>query len=184
MRFHELWKNYEDMRSMGFNPSGSYSAEGSRITRSGTNVGVNNYRLKSFLTDYRHFSGQEPANFKRMCNFLQEICSNKDIETILAHERKSWDDAGILAGWHNDFTAEDVISAMDKEEVFHTIRTGKGNHVTLTEVKARIDENALWAEISTIVFNRMLAIRNVNYVIQPLLNAEASLQVPSQMSTQ
>lgn len=165
------------MRQEGFDPSGSFSADGLSIQRTDRRFGVSVFRLKSFLVDYRHFSGQERANFLRMLKLLQKLCNDERVGEFVAQERANWKDAGQLSGWHNNFVADDVIDAIDKEEVFHTKRTGKGMHVPLADVKARLDDPALWAEVSLIAYTRMLSIRNVNYFLQPLLRGRCFLQL-------
>lgn len=177
-RYRELWRNFEDMREMGFDPSGSYTASGVKISRAGNGVGVSEFRLKSFFTDYRHFSGREPANFHSMCRLIQKVCRDPRLAGLIAREQEMWASAGVLAGWHNNFSADDVIDAMDKEEVFHTERKGKGDYVRLSDVKARLEDKALWAEVSIIVYHRMCAIRNIHYFIQPLLSGERAVQLP------
>lgn len=177
-RFQTLWGNYEDMRSMGWNPSGSYFFDKGRVTRSEDNSGVNEYRLKSFLTDYRHFSGKEPANFHSMCGLVQKVCREDRVVKLINEEKQKWDRSGFLSGWRNDFNADEVIDAMEKEEIFHTIRKGGSNKASLSDLKRRLDDKALWSEVSLIVYNRMLAIRNVHVVIKPLRNGENAIQIP------
>ena len=138
-RFQELWANFEELRKSGINLSGGAEFESSGIVRSDVDLGVSRFRIKGFLVDYRHFHGQEePSNFLSVLKIVQRCCRDQRVVDLLAKNRNDWNSAGALSGWHNDFTLDEIVDAVFKEAVFHTVPHGKQIRVRLDDVEAKL----------------------------------------------
>lgn len=178
-RFQELWANFDDLRKSGVNLSGDFHLERSGVVRSDIDLGVSRFRIKGFLVDYRHFHGQEePSNFLSVLKVVQRRCRDQSMIDLLAKNRDDWINAGALSGWHNDFTLDEVVDALFKEEVFHTKPRGKRVRVRLDDVAEKMSSSAMWYEITYMAYSRMLAVRNLNWILEPIFSGRDELRLP------
>ncbi|MCA2014233.1 hypothetical protein LCM17_22270 [Cereibacter sphaeroides] len=177
-RFSEFWKNFEDLKSSGLNFNGQhvYDVKGQAKTLS--SLGVSRYRVKGYLVDYRHFHAQgEPANFYGVVNLLKKSFRNPEAQSFLERVRDQWDEAGFLSGWHNNLPLDNIVDAVFKESIFHTHPTGQPM-VRLADVEKVLSGDAIWFELTFMAYNRMLAIRNLNWSLDVIVDGGDELKVP------
>lgn len=178
-RFKELWANFEDLKTSGINLSGGFRLESSGMVSSDIDLGVSRFRIKGFLVDYRHFHGQdEPAHFHSVLNVITRRCRDQRLIEVVDRNRQDWNGAGALSGWHNDFTLDETVDAVFKEDVFHTVRSGKRIRVRLDDVAAKLSTAAMWYEITYMTYSRMLVIRNINWILEPIFLGKHEVRVP------
>jgi len=178
-RFQQLWANFEDLKSSGLNLSGHHVYDINNIIQTSVDLGVSRFRIKGFLVDYRHFHGQEePANFHRNLNAITRCCRDSRLIETVNLNRKRWNDAGALSGWYNDFTLDEIVDAVFKEDIFHTDPRGKQVRVRLGDVSAGLSSEALWFEITNMACARMLIIRNINWILEPIFLGGNEIRIP------
>lgn len=178
-RFKELWANFEDLRISGLNLSGqSRICDHGRVD-SDVNLGVSLFRIKGFLVDYRHFHGQEePAYFFSIIKILRRRWRHPDLNIRLDRAYAEWAKAGVLSGWNSALTLDDIVDAVFKEEIFHTNPKGKNARVSLHDVSKEMTQSAVWYEITFMTYSRMLVIRNINWLIKPIISGGNALRIP------
>lgn len=178
-RFKELFANFDDLRNSGFNLNGGFELARNGVVESNCNLGVSRFRIKGFLVDYRHFHGQEePAQFLAILKLIQRRCRDDRLLRRLKDIRKDWDAAGTLSGWHNDFTLDEVVDAVFKEDVFHSTPKGKKIRVRLHDVETKLSASAMWYELAYMTYSRMQKIRNVNWIIAPVITGKNEVRIP------
>jgi hypothetical protein len=181
-RFDELWENWQGLVREGLSLSGRFSVDGEGQLDGGENLGISRFRVKGFLVDYRHFTGnKEPVKFERICNILNRHSSNSRVRKLILHEKGRWKNAPSIAGWHNDFSADDVINAVINGEYFHSNPTAK-SAVSLAEVRKRMSERALLWCITEIAHSRLLCIRNINFLLGPVYERRNFVKIPEEHS--
>lgn len=178
-RFNELWANFKDLETAGLNLNGHHVFDINDRIQTTVDLGVSRFRIKGFLVDYRHFHGQdEPAHFHSVMNVITRRCRDQRLIEVLDRNREDWNDAGTLSGWHNDFTLGETVDAVFKEDVFHTVRSGKQIRVRLDDVAAKLSTAAMWYEMTYMAYSRMLIIRNINWILDPVFLGKQEVRVP------
>lgn len=179
-RFREFWDNFEDLRALGFSLNAGFKQEQSGVVTTDASLGVSRFRLKGYLVDYRHFSGREPTHFYSIVNTLRRRCREVSVTNRLDRAKVDWDGCSALCGWNNDFSVDEVIEAAFKEEIFHTHPKGEHIRVRMDDVAKKFSPDVLWYELASVAYNRMLIIRNIDWMLQPIYQGTQFLRVPSQ----
>lgn len=178
-RFQELSSNFDDLKSSGLNLNGHHVYDINNIIQTTVDLGVSRFRIKGLLVDYRHFYGQgEPAHFQSVLNIIMRCCQDRRLIEEIDRNRKKWRDSGTIAGWHNDFTLDEIVDAVFKEDIFHTDRHGKQIKVRLEDVSAKLSPDAIWYEIIHMSYSRMLIISNIDWILDPVFSGKNELQIP------
>lgn len=176
--FSELWKNFEDLRNCGFEFGGSFRLEAEGLNSD--QLEVSRFRIKAFLVDYRHFHNPNGKNafFYNVCNLLCDVTNDKIVESMIANQISNWDGQhNSILGWHNDFVVYDFMEVLLNERVFHSGRKGNYTDRLLIELEAKFGESAIWRLAALIVYDRMLCVRNVNWMIGPVLEGRSEVRV-------
>lgn len=84
-----------------------------------------------------------------------------------------------MAGWHNDFTVADILETTFNTRIFHIDDRPRYSDKTKEALALAFDENAVWWGVLLIAYNRMLCIRNINWIIGPILNGQSAVQIPT-----
>lgn len=108
LRFEKLWANFEDLKSLSLNLSGNFELLVGRQVDGGE-IGVNRFRLKGYLMDYRQFYETGPVNFFSTCNIIKRRCFNEERHDIVKENKRSWKKAGFLSGWYNQLSCEEFF---------------------------------------------------------------------------
>ena len=162
LRFKELWANWDDLKENGINLSGNFELQGDGRIHGRNELGVDRFRLKGFFMDYRHFAAQkEPIEFGRICNLIKKHFNDSRVCSVIDHEKKRWKNCAGLSSWHPNLTAEQFLLAEINENYFHSNATNEKN-ITLEEVRSKMSEDARLYEMTYIVYERLLCIRNLN----------------------
>ncbi|WP_270727779.1 hypothetical protein [Shimia sp. Alg240-R146] len=177
-RFVELWENFEDLKAMGFNLNGGHYRDKHNKIQTTADLGVSRFRLKGFLVDYRHFDHQnEPAYFNSIVNKIRQRCRDADVTALLDENQNHWREAGVLRGWSNEFSANQFLQAMFGEDLFHSNPKGQ-RKVRMREIEAKLSSDAIWYEIAMMAYDRLLVVRNLNWILHPVYSGRCELQIP------
>ena len=178
-RFQELWSNFDDLKSSGLNFDGHHIYDINNIIKTSVDLGVSRFRIKGVLVDYRHFYGQgEPSNFQSILNIIKRCCQDHRLIEVIDRNKNEWGNAGTIAGWHNDFTLDEIVDAVFKEDVFHTDRHGKEIKVWLEDVSAKLSPEAIWYEMTHMAYSRMLIIGNIDEILDPVFSEKNEIRIP------
>lgn len=179
-QFEEFWSNYQDLRDSGLDLQISLSAENGRVSANAMNL--SRHRVKGFLADYRlfHDRSSERISFTKIVRLLHEACPDPELAEIIERNQKEWHSPLIpMAGWHNDFTVADILETTFNTRIFHIDDRPRYSDKTKEALALAFDENAVWWGVLLIAYNRMLCIRNINWIIGPILNGQSAVQIPT-----
>jgi hypothetical protein len=173
--FSELWSNWESLKSLGLKLGGSFQNKGNGQV-SGSSCGVEIHRLKGFYLDFRFFVAEkEPTQFFKVINKISGFCKDSRLHKCLAHNRTSWKEAGVLHEWHG-FKADELIKVMFNADLFHSDKVLQPKSSLIREsMSSELAHHLLTFSI----YNRMLVIRNLNWIIKPLTVNHQCIQLPS-----
>jgi hypothetical protein len=175
--FREFWSNFEELSGAGLNFQSSFELRSNKVVAR-SRLGIGRHRLKGYFADYRHFSlPKEPTYYFRVSNIVGKICRDERLHRILKLNKISWGSASTLAGWHNSFTADDIVDAMFNEEVFHAKRISQDS-VSLKLIRSKLDDASIMHEVTFIIYRRMLVVRNLNFIVSPIQDGRMSLKLP------
>ena len=119
----------------------------------------------------------EPINFMGIAKILGRYCRDPEFLDEVSKCREMWLNPPVpMIGWHNRFSADDVLDAYFNEEVFHL---GSSKLVSLGEVRQKLTERAILFYSFDVVQLRLLAVRNLNWMIQPFLNGKQYFRIPA-----
>ncbi|MDF1669107.1 MAG: hypothetical protein P1U83_05785 [Roseovarius sp.] len=179
-QFFEFWSNYEELLTHlgGVRVSLHFELQNDN-TMTGSGFDVSRHRLKGLYLDYRKFHSQnEPICFLQFCNSLKrtfrEECAQQELDDL----KQQWISPEVpVVGWHNDFTVADVIESYFNEELFH-VGTNSKTSVSIREIRKQWGPQVLDAVTSQIVLSRLLLIRNLNWMVEPILIGDSKLRIP------
>jgi|GEM_PF-6340808 len=77
---------------------------------------------------------------------------------------------------HN-LTIVDVVEVLFNEKLFHA-GSPQRSDVSYNDVLQSLSIDALWKAAFLVVYERLLIIRNLNWVIAPVLEGESYLRLP------
>lgn len=173
-RFLELWDNWESLKKLGIKLGGSFQNKGNGQV-DGPSCGVEHHRLKGYYLDFRFFHAQkEPTHYFKVSNLIKFHCEDPRLRKCLDIDRESWHSAGVLTDWHG-FTAESLISSLFNGKVFHNAQDVKP---TLNDLRLAMSDDLANHELTFCIYNRMLVIRNLNWVMMPLSLENQFIRIP------
>lgn len=176
-RFRILWENWESLKSLGIQLGGSFSNKNENKKITGDSCNIEIFRLKGFFVDFRFFYAEkEPTKYFNIASLLSKKCNDQRLYALLKENKDNWNDASLLEGWH-DFTADEMLKYYFHGEIFHSFSDKKEGMKRVLEVM----ENELVAHaITYTVYNRMLVIRNLAWVLAPLSINNQKIRLPSE----
>jgi hypothetical protein len=177
-RSKELDKNWDDLNGGQSFISISFSKTDKGLTAD-RKLPFSRFRFKGLLVDFRLFSQQkEPTHVFKIANFVKKLSLNEDVTNFVDKSRENWKEARGIAGWHNPFSADDVIDVMFNQEVFHS-RSSGGDALTLELMHQQLENDTIWWETYLICRHRTQVIRNLNWIIDPLLKSRSQIRLPN-----
>lgn len=176
-RFQELWLNWEDLKRDGVSLSGNFEL-GADGRLHGGDIGVSRFRVKGFLVDFRYFTLQkEPTHAPKVANLIKKLCRDDQLHLVVNEDKKRWNGAKTLCGWHNFFSPTDVLNALFNEVVFHSSQTNP-SMIGLSTVQSKMHSQVIWWEVLNIAYLRMLVVRNFVWILDPYYNGACELRIP------
>jgi hypothetical protein len=180
LKFQELWSNWESLKRQGLSLGGSFSNLGDgRVA--GPGCGVEVHRLKGFYLDFRFFWARgEPTEFTKISSLLGRHCTDNRLHRCLSTNRHQWKEAGLLHEWHG-IKPDEMIDVLFNGELFHI---DSSRRARMKHVQALMNDELAHHCLVYSVYTRMLVVRNMNWILQPLQRQNQYVQVPSQYAQQ
>lgn len=173
-RFAELWDNWESLKKLGIKLGGSFQNKGNgKIT--GPSCGIDHHRLKGYYLDFRFFyAKKEPTHYFKISNLISRYCEDSRLRNCLEIDKNSWNSAGVLTDWHG-FTAESLIHSLFNGKIFHN---AQDMNPTLNNLRLAMNDDLANHDLTFCIYNRMLVIRNLNWVMMPLSLDNQFIRIP------
>lgn len=176
IRFRELWSNWESLKGHGLSLGGGFRNLGNGKV-SGTGCGVEIHRLKGFYLDFRFFWAQnEPTEFFKISKLVSKHCLDKRLQKCLSSNKEQWRNAGFLHEWHG-IKPDEMIDTLFNGELFHSDHVKRER---IRHVQGLMSNDLAHHCLVYSVYERMLVIRNINWIVQPLDQANPHVRVPTE----
>ncbi|MAY36636.1 MAG: hypothetical protein CMN84_11095 [Spongiibacteraceae bacterium] len=175
LAFQELWSNWESLKRQGLTLGGSFSNRGDGRV-SGPSCGIEVHRLKGLYLDFRFFWAQkEPTHFFKISSLLGKHCTDRRLHACLKSNKKQWVKAGFLHEWHG-VKPEEMIDTLFNGKLFHT---DPRRQERVREVQLLMSDDLAHHCLVYSVYMRIIAIRNLNWVIQPMEADAQFVRIPA-----
>lgn len=179
-RFRELWSNWGSLKSAGIKLGGSFSNLGGGKV-SGPGCGIEVHRLKGFYLDFRPFYAEkEPTHYFGVASLIGRHCADDGLRECLRSNKKDWNDAGFLHEWHG-VTPDEMTDVLFNGELFHSDLQKRERWLY---VQCLMSDDLAHHCLVCSIFSRMLVVRNLNWILQPLMSERQMIRVPSEFAQQ
>jgi hypothetical protein len=180
LKSRELWSNWDSLKSQGLSLGGHFSNHGGGRV-SGPGCGVEVHRLKGIYLDFRFFwAEREPTNFFKVTSLLGKCCSDTRLHQCLSSNKEQWKEAGFLHEWHG-IKPDEMIDVLFNGELFHT---DPAKRERMRQVQTLMSDDLAHHCLVYSVYTRMLSIRNIDWIIQPLRSGNHYVRVPAEYAQQ
>lgn len=180
IRFKELWDNWESLKKHGISFSGNFTNEGN-CKVSGPGCGIDRHRLKGFYLDFRFFwAKKEPTEYNKISSLIGKYCADKRLYACLASNNLQWSEAGFLHEWHG-IKPDDMIDSLFNGELFHS---DKNKMERVKYIRSLMNDDLAHNCLTSSVYDRMLVIRNINWIIKPLIMSNQRIRIPIEYANQ
>ena len=180
IKFRELRSNWESLKKQGLSLGGSFSNLGNGKV-SGPGCGVEVHRLKGFYLDFRFFCAQgEPTEFFKVSSLLGKYCKDIRLQRCLSSNNEQWKEAGLLHEWHG-IKPDEMIDVLFNGELFHSDPTKRER---MRYVQTLMNNELAHHCLVYSVYARMLVVRNLNWIVQPLNQDSQYVRVPVEYAQQ
>lgn len=173
-RFRILWENWESLKRSGIQLGGSFQNHGlQKFT--GDSCKIESFRLKGYYVDFRFFYSQkEPTHYYSITVIIGKHCHDKRLQKCLRTANQNWKDAGILEGWHG-YQADDLLNYWFNGEIFHSEQEKRNSVQKRLE---RMDSDLAHHLLTVAIYDRMLVLRNINWMLKPLSMTSQVIRLP------
>ena len=176
-RFKILWENWESLKSLGINFGGSFSNKEGDKKITGDSCNIDIFRLKGYFVDFRFFYGQkEPTNYFKVASMLGKKCNDPRFHKLLKTNKESWNEESLLHGWHK-YSINEIFDCYFNGEVFHSTQEKRES---VKELLSIMESDMVIHEMAYSTYNRMLVIRNLNWVLSPLNHNTQQIRLPQE----
>jgi len=176
-RFRILWENWESLKSLGIQLGGSFSNKNENKKITGDSCNIDIFRLKGYFVDFRFFYAEkEPTKYFNVASMLSKKCNDPRFYELLKVNKKNWNEAGLLEGWHG-FTADEMLNYFFHGEVFHSFPDKREGMKRVLEI---MESELATHAITYTIYNRMLVIRNLNWVLSPMSFDNQNIRLPKE----
>ena len=173
-RFRILWENWESLKRAGIKLGGSFQNY-ARQRFTGDSCNIESFRLKGYYVDFRFFySKKEPTHYYKITNIISKHCHDKRLQKCLRTANQSWEDAGILRGWHG-YKDDELLNYWFNGEIFHSDQK-KIN--SIRKILERMDSDLAHHLLTFAIYDRMLVLRNINWMLKPLSMTSQVIRLP------
>lgn len=179
-QFDEFWSNFQELQKSGLDMSISLRMERGRVY--GNNLSISRHRIKGFLADYRLFHHQNPqqAWIAKVVEILESACPEPALIAVLTRNLDDWASPNVpIAGWHNTFSVSDIIETLFNTRIFHLDERPRYSDKTKQDLALAFDDNAIWWSALLVAYNRLLCVRNINWIAEPLTRGQEAVQIPA-----
>ena len=174
-RFRELWNNWEDLKSAGVQLGGSFSNLGDGRVSGTEFSGVSIHRLKGYYLDFRPFwSNREPTNFLWLLGRVGFRSSDPRVRRIQKELKASWTSVGLIQEWHR-WKADDLITVLFNGRLFHSNQI---HRAALEALDDAMSKGLAHHVLLHCIYDRMLLIRNLNWMLTPLTQDRTTIRIP------
>lgn len=174
LRFRELWSNWESLKSLGVKLGGSFQNNGLGVIN-GAGCGIEHHRLKGYYLDFRFFfADKEPTHYFKITNLVCGLCDDKRLRKCLAEDREAWHRAGILREWHG-YSADEITRTLFNGSFFHSADNFQEE---LKKLRLAMNDELVHHLLTFSIYDRMLVIRNLNWIIAPLTLESQLIRLP------
>lgn len=177
-RFSELWANWESLKAQGISLGGKFeNPEQGKIA--GRGCGIERHRLKGFYLDYRFFNAKdEPTNYFKISKLIGKKSRDSRVKELLKYNNTNWKNPATFAGWHG-FSPDRLIDTLFNAHIFHSGDIDQ--KMRFDEFSEAVESDVFHYELTFCIYQRMLVIRNLNWVLLPLNSANRTrIRLPSQ----
>jgi hypothetical protein len=176
LKFQELWSNWESLKSQGIMLGGNFSNHGDGKV-SGPGCGIEIHRLKGLYMDFRFFWAKgDPTSYSKITSLLGKHCSDSRLRQCLRRSKEQWKEAGILYEWQG-IKSDEMIDIMFNAELFH-VEPDKRERMQY--VQTIMNDDLAHHCLVYSVYMRILVIRNINWIIQPLQQDFQCIRLPAE----
>lgn len=176
LRFRELWSNWESLKKQGLKLGGGFSNHGDGKV-SGPGCGIEVHRLKGFYLDFRFFwAKKEPTQYLKISSLLGKQCTDTRLHQCLLSNKKQWREAGFLHEWHG-VQPDEMIDVLFNAELFHS---APNKRERMRYVRTLMSDDLAHHCLVYSVYTRMLVVRNINWVVQPLERERQYVRLPAE----
>lgn len=173
-RFRELWRNWESLKAAGIQLGGGFSNLGEGKV-AGPGCAVEIHRLKGFYLDFRFFwAEKEPTQYLKVASLIGKHCSDNRLHLCLKSNKKDWNEAGFLHEWHG-IQPDEMIDVLFNGELFHSNSKKRERRRYVQSLMS--DELAHHCLVYS-VYSRMLVVRNLNWILDPLKRQNQFIRLP------
>lgn len=173
-RFSELWSNWESLKNSGIKLGGGFQNNFDG-TVTGSSCDIERHRLKGFYLDFRFFfADKEPTHFFKILNLIRTHTEDYRLHEIIELNKKKWHDAGILDSWHG-YSADNLIRLLFNGSLFHS---DEKLQKELEQLESLMSDELAHHLLTFSIYNRMLVIRNINWIIEPLSQKNEYVRIP------
>lgn len=173
-RFRELWSNWESLRDAGISLGGHFSNQGEGEVR-GSGCGMDVHRLKGFYLDFRPFwSSGEATNYFKIASLIGRHCRDRRLHACLRDNREDWKNAGLLHEWHG-IRPDEMIDTIFNGELFHSDAEKRKRR---RHIRSLLSDELAHHCLVFSIYDRMLVIRNLNWVVEPLEGDNLHVRIP------
>lgn len=173
--FPELWGNWESLKNLGIELGGSFQNKGDGKI-GGSSCGIDIYRLKGFYLDFRFFyANDEPTYYFKIAKTINKLCFDDRARKCLVADKKSWHDEGVLREWHG-YNADKILNVMFNGKLFHSVQELQEN---LSILQESMSDELAHHLLTFCIYNRMLVVRNMNWILKPLSKNNQCIQIPA-----
>lgn len=137
------------------------------------------HRLKGLFLDYRKFHQQrEDIHFGKVAKLLKKICADDVARDCIDRNRDNWNMVqSPIIGWRNELSIVDVVEALFNEWLFHAKQANR-TEIRMVDLDAAFSPEALWKSVFLVVHERLMVLRNLHWIMTPLLAGRDELQIP------
>jgi hypothetical protein len=183
-RFGILWSNWKDLKLGQF--GGGFTKQPDGRYTGGFEL-PNEYRLKGLYVDFRHFYlNDEPTNVGRFSNYLAALTSSRAFRRFLREERKPSGSSFLESGWFEHkgkrLSTERFLDVWFNAEIFHSNRGSRSKPwktKTLLQWMDVFTNQTAKSMLFMAVYDRILAIRNINWVALEFSVSNMNLRMPN-----
>lgn len=173
-RFQELWANWESLKNLGIELGGNFTNIGGNMV-SGPGCGVEIHRLKGYYLDFRVFyADNELTNFNTIKNLLGQHCDDEIFRGYLKKSKKEWLAEDSLYEWHG-VNADEMIDVLFNGRLFHSDTKKRARFL---EIQKLMKDELAHKFLTNNIYKRMLVIRNINWMIEPLNLDSQFVRIP------
>lgn len=131
--------------------------------------------------DFRFFwAMKEPTQYLKVSALLGKHCTDARLRKCLLNNKAQWKEAGLLHEWHG-IHAEDMINVLFNGQLFHSAPDMRKR---MGHIRELMSNDLAHHCLTYSVYMRMLVVRNLNWIIEPLNATSQLVRLPVEYAQQ